>query len=684
VLFVFLNSWRSTVITGLALPVSVLASFMAVWAFGFKLETMSLLGLSLAIGILIDDAIVVRENIVRHVEMGKDHIAASREGTKEIGLAVLATTAAIVVVFVPVGFMNGIAGQYFKPFALTIACAVLVSLFVSFSLDPMLSAYWPDPHVPVEQRAWISRQLHRFNMWFDGLATRYRRAIAWALGHRTLTMGAAVLSLVIAVLLPATGVVGGEFLPEDDRGEVGMLVEAPPGASLAYTTARAEQAAAVARKLPEVRTVYTTVGGGDGEVSQAQVLVLLRPRAERARTARDVATALRTQVQGLGGATFAVMDLGLNGFLKPIQLQVRGTDAATLPRIAAEIAARMRTVPGAVDVSLSSRPGAAALDIRLDRALSATIGTSPAEVAGAMQAAFAGVEAGRWIDGEGDLRKVRVRLPAAQRQQAGDLAALPLQVPGPDGRMQAVPFAQLGTATAATAPTKIEHENGAASVTITANVLGRPLGDVASGIDGVLASMALPKGVTVAYAGDVQDQQEVFSNILLALAVAVVGMYFVLVLQFNSWIEPLAILASLPLSAVGVVGALWIAGMTINIMSLIGVILLAGVVAKNAILLLDYAKQLRDGGYTLSEALVESGATRLRPIVMTTVALVAGMVPVAIGSGEGAMFRAPLGVAVIGGTITSTLLTLLVIPVVYALLDGLRERLRPTPKAAHV
>ncbi|WP_434479558.1 efflux RND transporter permease subunit [Gemmatimonas sp.] len=676
VVFVFLNSWRSTVITGLALPVSVLASFMAVWAFGFKLETMSLLGLSLAIGILIDDAIVVRENIVRHVEMGKDHVTASRDGTREIGLAVLATTAAIVVVFVPVGFMNGLAGQYFKPFALTIACAVLVSLFVSFSLDPMLSAYWPDPHVPVAQRAWLSRVLHRFNSWFDGIAGKYRAVIAWALRHRSATMGAAFVSLVVAALLPATGLVGAEFLPEDDRGEVGILVEAPPGASLAYTTARAEAAAAIARRLPEVRTVYTTVGGGEGDVSQAQVLVLLSARATRDRTARQIATALRDDMQPLRGATFAVMDLGGNGFLKPIQLQVRGTDASTLPQVAASIAARVRTVPGAVDVSLSSRPGAPAVDIGLQRALSATMGLTPAEVASAMRVAFAGVEAGRWLDNDGELRKVRVQLPSAQRQSVADLGALPLQVPGPDARLQAVPFAQVATATAVSAPTKIEHEDGAATVTLTANVLGRPLGDVANGIDRVLSSMSLPPGVTVAYAGDVKDQQEVFSNILLALAAAVVGMYFVLVLQFNSWIEPLAILTSLPLSAVGVVGALWMTGMTINIMSLIGVILLCGVVAKNAILLLDYAKQLREGGWTLTDALVESGATRLRPIVMTTVALVAGMVPVAIGSGEGAMFRAPLGVAVIGGTITSTALTLLVVPVVYALLDRVRERVR--------
>jgi len=675
VVFIFLNSWRSTVITGLALPVSVLASFIAVWAFGFKLETMSLMGLSLAIGILIDDAIVVRENIVRHVEMGKDHVTASREGTREIGLAVLATTAAIIVVFLPIAFMNGLAGQYFKPFALTIASAVLVSLFVSFSLDPMLSAYWPDPHVPLAERSWLSRLLARFNAWFDGLAQRYRRVIGWALSHRALTMAMAAGSLVVAVALPAAGIVGAEFMPEDDRGEVGVIVQAPPGASLAYTMEKAESTAALARRLPEVRTTYTTAGGANGDVTQAQVLVLLTARNQRTRSARTVSATLRDSGATLQGATYAVMDIGLGGLVKPIQLQVRGTDAATLPTIAALIADRLRTVPGAVDIELSSRPGAPAVDIVPQRGLSAAIGTAPAEVASALRAAFAGVDVGEWVDGEGDLRKVVVRFNADQRRGTANLASLPLMVSAGGAPIPSpVSFAQVATATATTAPTKIEHDNGAASVTITANTIGRPLGAVSADIDRALAAMTLPAGVTVAYAGDVKDQQEVFGNILLALAIAVIGMYFVLVLQFNSWIEPLAILASLPLSAVGVVGALGMAGMTINIMSMIGIILLAGVVAKNAILLLEFAKQLRERGASVSDALVEAGATRLRPIVMTTVALVAGMVPVAAGTGEGAMFRAPLGMAVIGGTITSTVLTLLVIPVVYALLVGARER----------
>src|SRR5689334_15180892 len=281
VVFLFLNSWRSTVITGLALPVSVLASFVAVWAFGFTLNTMSLLGLSLAIGILIDDAIVVRENIVRHVEMGKDHFTAAREGTDEIGLAVAATTFSIVAVFVPVAFMYGEAGMWFKPFALTIACSVLVSLFVSFSLDPMLSAYWPDPHVPDHRKPWITRALDRFNGWFNELAHRYRGVIAWALDHRLAMVGLAFVTFVFALAMPALGLVGGGFFPGDDRSEMYIGIETPPGSNLDYTRLKAEEAARIARKHPEVLYTFTTLGGQSGAVDEGNIYVRLKPKHER-------------------------------------------------------------------------------------------------------------------------------------------------------------------------------------------------------------------------------------------------------------------------------------------------------------------------------------------------------------------------------------------------------------------
>ncbi|MEO5509908.1 MAG: efflux RND transporter permease subunit, partial [Longimicrobiales bacterium] len=329
VVFLFLNSWRSTVITGLALPVSVLASFIMVKAFGFTLNTMSLLGLSLAVGILIDDAIVVRENIVRHMHMGKDHFTAAREGTAEIGMAVAATTFSIVVVFVPIGFINGVAGQWFKPMALTIATSVLVSLFVSFSLDPMLSAYWPDPDVPIEQRSWVARKLDRFNHWFARRTDDYKRVIGWALNHRAAMVAIALTAFIAALAMPAVGLVGSAFFPQQDIAEFDVVIKTPPGSSLEYTRLKAEEVAAIARGMEGVKQTYTTIGGQSGSVDAGNVFVKLTPKGERSVRQDEIANALRDRVAHMSGVEAA---LGSGGFGPPkqIQLQVKGPDAVVL------------------------------------------------------------------------------------------------------------------------------------------------------------------------------------------------------------------------------------------------------------------------------------------------------------------------------------------------------------------
>ena len=341
VVFLFLNSWRSTVITGLALPVSVLASFIAVWAFGFTLNTMSLLGLSLAIGILIDDAIVVRENIVRHVDMGKDHYQASFEGTDEIGLAVAATTFSIVVVFVPIAFMGGIAQQWFAPFALTIACSVLVSLFVSFSLDPMLSAYWPDPHHEMAERSWLSRMLGRFNDWFDRQADRYKSVIGWALDHRWSMVALAVVTFVGALAMPALGILGGGFFPVTDDSEFIVALETPPGSNLQYTRIKAQEIAARARVKPEVMYTYTTIGGTNEAVDAGNVFVKLKPKAERARSQQMIEAEVRGELATLAGVTGSI-STGFAGGVKQIQVELQGPDIVELQRLAEEAAATMR------------------------------------------------------------------------------------------------------------------------------------------------------------------------------------------------------------------------------------------------------------------------------------------------------------------------------------------------------
>jgi hydrophobic/amphiphilic exporter-1 (mainly G- bacteria), HAE1 family len=691
VVFLFLNSWRSTVITGLALPVSVLASFVPLLMFGFTLNTMSLLGLSLAIGILIDDAIVVRENIVRHVEMGSDHMHAAHEGTDEIGLAVAATTFSIVAVFVPVGFMPGIAGQWFKPFALTIAAAVLVSLFVSFSLDPMLSAYWSDPQLEAhERRNPIARALERFNEWFDRQAERYKGVIAWALDHRWIMIGLAAASFVFAIGLQI--VIGGfGFVPVSDNSELNIAIETPPGSSLDYTTLKAEQVARLIRLRPEVEYTYTTVGSstGAGTVDNASIYVHLTPKRSRKLSQDELGQIIRGEMRNIGGATAYTYASGFGGAQKQLLLQLQGPDQTTLNRYADEIQKIVASTPGAVDVGLSTRGQKPEFDVRVNRGLAGTLGVSLNQLATSLRFAFAGVDAGTWIDPSGISRYVHVRLAPAARENAHDLATLPVMIAPasaqapPSGTSAAaagvpafVPLGQVAQIIPGFGPSQIDHYQRERVVTIGANVEGASFGNVSQAVMRKLRDVQLPTGYHVSAGGQAQSQSEVFGSIFVALGVAVMLMYLILVVQFGSFLDPLAILISLPLSLIGVVLALIITRDTLNLMSLIGVILLMGIVAKNAILLIDFAKWAhKDRGLPRREALIEAGRIRLRPILMTTLALIAGMIPVALGLGEGADFRAPLGRAVIGGVITSTVLTLIVIPTVYEILDEWRERL---------
>ncbi len=676
VVFLFLNSWRSTVITGLALPVSVLASFIAVWSFGFTLNTMSLLGLSLAIGILIDDAIVVRENIVRHVEMGKDHYTAAREGTDEIGLAVAATTFSIIAVFVPIAFLQGESGQWFKPFALTIACSVLVSLFVSFSLDPMLSAYWPDPHLEEHEKSWITKQLDKFNHWFNGLANGYRKVIGWALDHRKSMVALAVVSLVGALALPATGLVGGGFFPLEDNAEVLMTVETPPGANVDYLRQKVTETINIAGKYPETKYTFVTAGGASGAVDLASIYVKLSTKAERRskgqRGAEELAAQMRKDVEGIGGATVAVFTNDFAGQEKQISIELRGNDKAALQVVADQYLEAMRSTPGAVDIGLSTKGQKPELTVKLDRGLAGALGLSVGQVAQAIRPAFAGLDAGDWVDPTNQTRKVMVRLSPESREKGSDLALLPIGI-GAGPNAQLVPLQQVASIKSELGPAVVNHLDRYNVIKVQGNIAGRSLTEVMNELNEKTAKIPLPPGVQLSTGGQAEQQAEVFSSVFIALGVAVALMYLILVIQFGSFLDPIAILISLPLSLIGVMGALAITGNTINIMSLIGVILLCGIVAKNAILLIDFAKWAREkNGMPLREALIEAGAIRLRPILMTTFALIAGMIPVALGNGEGAQFRAPLGVAVIGGVITSTVLTLLVIPTFYEIFDNMR------------
>ncbi|HTE51454.1 MAG TPA: efflux RND transporter permease subunit [Kofleriaceae bacterium] len=673
VVYVFLMSWRSTVITGLALPVSVLASFIAVWGFGFTLNTMSLLGLSLAIGILIDDAIVVRENIVRHMEMGKDHVTAAREGTSEIGLAVAATTFSIIVVFVPIAFMGGIAQQWLGPFALTIAASVAVSLFVSFSLDPMLSAAWPDPELEADNRNWVSRRFVRFNHWLERQTERYRHIIGWALRHRIAMVALAIAAFVGALALPATGLVGSGFFPTTDDSEFQVNLEMPAGSNLVYSQRKALAVAKLAARYPEVAYTYTTVGKEGNIVDEAIVFVRLVPKKERDRSQQEISTSLRAEARKLGGLQASIA----SGFgdQKQIQVQVTGRDLAVLALLADRVAKEVEQTPGAVDVGLSSKGQKSELDVVLDRDLAGSLGVTLAEVAQSLRPAFAGIDAGDWIDPQGETRDVEVRLSPESRTRPQDLESLPIVVEGqgPTPTTSVVPLGQIAEVRENRGPVQINHLDRHRVITVGANTEGVPLSAVIGPMGKRLEKVSLPPGYKIEQGGETEDQAEVFGRMLISLGVAVLLMYLILVVQFGSFLDPIPIMASLPLSLIGVMLALLITDSTINLMSMIGVILLMGIVAKNAILLIDFAKHSERQGMDRKTAIAEAGAVRLRPILMTSFAVIAGMLPVAIGGGEGAEWRAPLGRAVIGGVITSTMLTLLVIPTFYDILASTRE-----------
>jgi HAE1 family hydrophobic/amphiphilic exporter-1 len=661
VVYMFLNSWRSTLITALSLPTSVIAAFIAVWLCGFTLNFMTLLGLSLAIGVLIDDAIVVRENIVRHMERGADRRTAASLGTKEIGMAVAATTFSIIAVFIPVAFMSGITGEWFRPFALTVAGSVIVSLFISFTLDPMLSAYWGDPvgHHQQPKRG-LSRVLAQFNTWFDHQADRYGNVIAWALHHRKWMVAIAILSFAGAILLQIF-VGGSEFVPKSDLGTIAIEIRTPSGSSIDYALLKVKRAAEMARTLPETKATNSNVTAAGG-----RVYVDLGKSSTRKRSAIEIAAELRKSLARLVGAEYVVLDDLGNGTQKPVQIHFSGSDSRRLMAITSDFMEKFRQIPGAVDVGLSEQDPKDELKIELNRGLANSLGISAADVAQSLRVAFAGVEVGDWVDPTGESRDVAVRLSPDDRVNAEDIEHLPIAVAGSNVM---VPLDQIASISMGKGPSEVQHQNGKRTVTVSANAQGRSAGEVTSDALKLAKAIDFPPGFGTELGGDSADQQEVFSEMGLALIMGIGLMYLVLVIQFSSFTAPLPVISSLPLSLIGVVLSLLATKGTMNLMSLIGVIMLMGLVAKNAILLLDCARKREAEGYAREDALMFAGRQRLRPILMTTFALIAGMMPVAIGVGEGGEFYRPMAVAIIGGTITATLLTLLVVPTFYDIVE---------------
>jgi HAE1 family hydrophobic/amphiphilic exporter-1 len=675
VVFLFLNSWRSTVITGLTLPVSVISAFLVVYAMNFTINTMTLMALSLAVGILIDDAIVVRENIVRHVERGKDHHTAAREATSEIGFAVLATTLSILAVFVPVGFMGGIVGKFFFQFGITIAFAVAVSLFVSFTLDPMLSSLWYDPQAAGHaERGPIGKRLEKFNGAFRDLGRRYQRMVAWALDHRWATLGIAGGAFAAAIVLMAVGAVGGQFMPLTDRGELQVGIETPVGSSLAYTRAKGEEIDRSLRSRPEVAYTYFTIGGGQQlTVTDGTIYVKLKPKGERSLTQEQFEIALRRDMLTFRGVQARIGEAGgMGGGQAPVQINIIGPDMGRLQELSDQMLARIRNVPGLVDLESSLEGRKPEYVIEVNRDLAADLGLSIGTISSTLRTVLAGQRVTNFEDETGLTHDVLVQVAPEFRTSYADIGRIPLATGAMNPRTMApvtVPLGQVAEIHPGGAPSEVKRLSLERMVRVEGNYQGRALTQVMGDIQARLSGLALPPGYRLNVGGESADFAETVGYILESLALAVIFVYLILASQFGSFLQPLAIMLSLPLSIIGVLLGLLLTGDTFNIMSMIGIIMLMGLVTKNAILLVDFANKARGRGLTRREALIEAGGTRFRPIMMTTFAMIFGMVPTALALGEGGEFRAPMARAVIGGLITSTLLTLVVMPVVYTFLD---------------
>ena len=684
IVFLFLNSWRSTVITGLTLPVALIGTFLFMYMFGFTINMITLMALSLCVGLLIDDAIVVRENIVRHVGMKvngrfKDHKTAALEGTAEIGLAVMATTFSIVAVFLPVGFMGGIIGRFFHQFGITVTAAVLISMFVSFTLDPMLSSVWPEPAVHGNQRKGIygktvGRVLEQFERLVQWLSDVYQVLLKWSLRHRGKTLGIAVATFVGGCAIPMSGLIGSEFVPQADYSETGVVYYTPVGSSLEFTESKARQVEAVLREFPEVRDLYTTINTGTLQgKNYATTYVRLVPRAERKHSTGQMSIPLRNRLLQIAGITVTHIGSldGVGGDNKQIRLSLLGTDLGQLAKLSAEAQEKIRAIPGLVDLDSSLKPNKPTISITPKRDLGADLGIGVAQIGGALRPLLAGEAASTWRAPDDENYDVNVRLAPSDRNNIDDLSRLMLSSAqtNADGSPKMVPLRQVAAIEPSTGANQINRRDLRREVELSANVVGRSAGQVSADIKAALESMNWQPGYRYRIGGATKNMNESFGYALSALALAIIFIYMILASQFASFLQPVAIMSALPLTLIGVFLALMFFRSTLNLFSIIGFIMLMGLVTKNAILLIDFANQARATGAGRTAALLEAAHVRLRPILMTTLAMVFGMVPLAFGLAEGSEQRAPMGQAVIGGIITSSLLTLVVVPVMYSYLD---------------
>ncbi len=682
VVYLFMVDWRSTFISATALPTSVITTFFFMWLFGFSLNALSLIAMALAIGVLIDDAVVVREVIYRHLEEGEEPVRAALRGTKEVALAVLATTLCIMAVFVPVGFMRGMVGQFFAQFGLTVAIAVAVSLFIAFTVDPMLSARMSKVVRP-EDRGPMGRALLNLLASVDAL---YARLLAWSLDH-----GKTVVALALAMFVASLGMVmvtGSEFIPAYDRGQFVVELDLAPSTSLEHAEQVVRQVEGELEQVEEVRHVYAVLGR-DGAIDHVELRVITSDKGDRERGIYEIQDEVRQRLAHMAGVTIGVRDPPmLEGAQmgSDIDLELRGDDIEALQAAAEQLRLGMARIDGAVNLRSSYRSGRPELRLDVDRDKAGAAGLSVGQAGITLRMAVAGQVVGAFREG-GRSHDIRLLAREDDHTPRGLLANLLLLSPlprldDPWGRGTPVALGDVARLSWETAPAMIKRHDRQRFLTISCGVAGRPLSDVVAEVQQLIDETELPAGVQPEILGMADVAGDALADLLFALGLAIIFVYAVLASQFESFIHPFTIMLSLPLAVVGAFATVFLMGWAIGIVTMLGIILLMGLVTKNAILLVDRANQLRQAGAAAREAMLEAGTVRLRPILMTSLAMILGMLPPAISRGSGSEIFQPMAVPVIGGLVASTLLTLVVVPVVYLWVEALRERFQPVRSLA--
>ncbi|MCG1013281.1 efflux RND transporter permease subunit [Tepidanaerobacter sp. GT38] len=680
VIYLFLQNLRSTLVIGLSIPISIIATFVLVYFSNITLNMMSLGGLALGIGMLVDNSIVVLENIYSHRIKGKDPETAAIWGTNEVAMAITASTLTTVAVFLPIVFVQGMTAQLFKQLALTVTFSLLSSLFVALTIVPLLSSRLmtqidvAEIFSEEDSKKGILSLLKKFKDLYVRVEQKYSNLLKWSLTHRKAVIIPLVMLFVISMAL--VPLIGAEFLPHSDAGSISISVKLPYGTNLDETDRFVSELVDRIKEIPEIEGIMESIGSAGGmaglsgsDSSEASITLQLVPLNERQRSAEEVAEEIRKITMDMAGAEIKVravssMDFAGGGSLESISIEISGDDLDELDEIAREVSEIVKATPGAREVKTSLDEGKPELVIKIDRDKATMYGLTSAQIAQTINSAISGSVATKYKVG-GDEIDVVIK---SDKELVDDISKVQdLLIPSATGAF--LTLRDVAKVEKSTGPVSIVRQNQARQVTVTGTVVGRDIGTVNREIQQKLNELHLPEGYSIKMGGEQEQMMESFSDMLLVFVLAVILVYMVMAAQFESLKHPFVIMFTVPLALIGVVLALLLTGHTINIISLIGVIMLAGIVVNNAIVLIDFINQLRESGMSRNEAIITAGPARLRPILMTTLTTVLGLVPLSLGIGEGGELGAPMAVSVIGGLTFSTLLTLIVIPVVYTIFE---------------